>query len=509
MRVLFRADSSLTIGSGHVARCLTLAQELAGAGAECAFVCRDLDGNRTGFIEAAGFQVHLLPAPDGAEIELRTDHSAWAGVDWRQDAAETRAFLDGADWLVLDHYAFDAEWQRAAVAAGTRLLVIDDLADRPHACDLLMDQNLGRGAADYDGLVPENARVLAGPTYALLRPEFRDLRAEALAHRIAKSPERLIIAMGGVDLNNATGEVLGVLRDWSTDISVCVVMGGKAPHLEAVRAQAAQMPFACEVAVDITDIGARMAAADLAIGAVGGTTWERCALGLPTLMLTIADNQQPAAAAMDAAGAAIWAGDQRDTDWTDRLRAGLGRLTDGGALHAMSRKAAAICDGDGALRVVAGLTDSPVTLRPSTLVDARRIWEWRSQGGANRFYRSTSEPAYPDHYAWFAKALGSQDRLFCTVLKGALPVGYLRLDLTETGAWVSICLSADVRGAGIGGQVLAHADQWARELGQSGLWAEIHPDNRASLQVFERSGYIRQPDVNGFCQYYRKLEGSE
>lgn len=357
MRVVFRADSSLSIGSGHVARCLTLAQELAGTGAECAFVCRDLDGNRIGLIEAAGFPVHMLPAPSGGDIELRTHHSAWAGVDWRQDAAETRAVLDRADWLVLDHYAFDAEWERAVLPEGTRLLVIDDLADRPHVCDLLMDQNLGRQAADYDGLIPDSARVLAGPTYALLRPEFRDLRADALARRVAKSPERMIIAMGGVDLHNATGDVLDVLRDWCPDISVCVVMGGKAPHLITVRTQAARMPFPCEVAVDITDIGTRMAAADLAVGAVGGTTWERCALGLPTLMLTIADNQQPAAAAMDASGAAIWVGDQRDADWKDRLWAGLNRLQDGDALLSMSRKAAAICDGAGAQKVAATLRE--------------------------------------------------------------------------------------------------------------------------------------------------------
>ena len=310
MTIAFRTDASLEIGTGHVMRCLTLARAAREAGAACRFVTRALPGHMGDRIADEGFDVTLLPAPGGAPPGGPPVHAHWAGVPWAEDAGETRAALAPAPpgWLVVDHYAFDARWQRAACPAGTRLMVIDDLADRPHDGDLLLDQNLGHAAADYDGLVPERCTRLIGPRYALLRPEFAEMRAAALARRARRQGlRRLLVTMGGVDRANATSVVLEALRGapLPDDLRIIVVMGGQAPSLERVQALAAEMPRATEVVVNVADMAARMAQADLAIGAGGGTTWERCALGLPSIIVETADNQAGIAGALAGAGAGL------------------------------------------------------------------------------------------------------------------------------------------------------------------------------------------------------------
>ena len=166
LRVAFRADASVEIGSGHVMRCLTLARALRERGAECRFITRELPGNLIGRIEAEGYELAPLPPPAPGEPPPKgpPPFAHWAGVAHTQDAAETRAAMEpGADWLVMDHYALDARWQRAVARPGMRLMVIDDLADRPHDCDLLLDQTLGRSASEYDTLVPALCLRLIGP----------------------------------------------------------------------------------------------------------------------------------------------------------------------------------------------------------------------------------------------------------------------------------------------------------------------------------------------------------
>lgn len=357
-RFVFRTDASLAIGTGHVMRCLTLADALQQAGAQCRFICRDLPGHMADRIAARGLDATLLPAPDGPAPAGPPDHAEWAGVTWERDAAETAARLVPApDWLVMDHYAFDRRWQDAARPAGTKLLVLDDLADRPHAADLLLDQNFGRQAADYDGLLPAGTKVIAGPNFALLRPEFAQARDATLTARHSRPMRHLLIAMGGIDLPDVSSRVLAALPDAGLpdDLRITVVMGAAAPALNRVRAAAATLSWPCEVAVNVTDMARLMADADLAIGAVGGTTWERCALGLPTLMVVIADNQAAAAAALDRAGAAILVGREDDPAMIPALQVALARMAADAPRRALADRTAQICDGGGTRRLVTAL----------------------------------------------------------------------------------------------------------------------------------------------------------
>ncbi|MFH0934731.1 MAG: UDP-2,4-diacetamido-2,4,6-trideoxy-beta-L-altropyranose hydrolase, partial [Pseudomonadota bacterium] len=295
--ILIRTDASLDIGTGHVMRCLTLAEALREQGASCRFVCRAHPGNLIDLIRQRGFVVHSLPSdPDWQPRSTEPAHAAWLGADWQADAEQTKVSAGGTaiDWLIVDHYALDGRWESALRGHSGKIMVIDDLADRVHDCDLLLDQNLGRNAEDYAALVPGGCTLLVGAKYALLRPEFSAQREYSLARRSAPQLKHLLITMGGVDKDDVTGKVLDALRVCTlpADCRISVVMGPHAPWLAQVRERAANMPWPTMVLVNISDMARLMADSDLAIGAAGCTSWERCCLGLPSLMMVLADNQR-------------------------------------------------------------------------------------------------------------------------------------------------------------------------------------------------------------------------
>jgi UDP-2,4-diacetamido-2,4,6-trideoxy-beta-L-altropyranose hydrolase len=371
--VVFRTDASLQIGTGHVMRCLALADALAAQGARCRFIGRVHAGHFLEMVRSRGHDALALPleplsplVATAAPTQPPLAHASWLGGDQDADARATLLAFAGAraDWLVVDHYALDATWERALRTACRRLLVIDDLADRDHDCDLLLDQNLGRRPADYAARAPPHARVLAGPRYALLRPQFAALREASLARR--RSPEwaiqRLLISLGGVDCDNATGAVLKALRDapavLPADCAVTVVMGAQAPWLDDVRALAARLPWSTDVRVAVDDMAALMAESDLAIGAAGGTSWERCCLGLPALLLVLAANQARVAGEIGAHGAAIVltrsdAGQFASTLVLDPLA----EASRPSQLRCMSEAAANVADGLGCDRVLRAMVE--------------------------------------------------------------------------------------------------------------------------------------------------------
>lgn len=364
MKVAFRVDASLEMGTGHVMRCLTLADALKAQGAECHFICREHPGNLLALVRQRGYGASALSAPTRpphGTVESPSErppsepqepaHKAWLGTTWQADAQETETVLSKLlpDWLVVDHYAIDQRWEEALAPHYRKLMVIDDLADRPHRCDLLLDQNLGRQAEHYASLVPAHCRILAGPCYALLRPEFAALRPYSLERRKAQPNLRqLLITMGGVDQPNATGQVLQALKGCALpdECRITVVMGLTAPWLESVRELALQMPWPTDVVFNVSDMAQRMADSDLAIGAAGSTSWERCCLGLPTLMVVLADNQIEAAAHLQETGAAdlLEINDYLGKELEDELS----RLTQHSKfLVEMSTAASMITDGHG------------------------------------------------------------------------------------------------------------------------------------------------------------------
>jgi UDP-2,4-diacetamido-2,4,6-trideoxy-beta-L-altropyranose hydrolase len=352
LRVAFRADASLDIGTGHVMRCLTLADALRERGAQCLFISRAHQGNLLAQIRQRGFEVVELQTTASFQPEAQPAHAAWLGSHWQDDAQQTLQALTGQalDWLVVDHYALDVRWEQALRAHVSKLLIIDDLADRTHDCDVLLDQNLGRKAEDYATRVPAACKLLIGPAYALLRPEFALVREQSLARRQQLSLRHLLISLGGVDRDSITLKVLDALQQSSLppNCRITVVMGEQAPGLHSVQQQATKMQWATEVQVNVRDMAALMANSDLAIGAAGTTAWERCCLGLPSIALVLADNQRTVAAALAAAGCAKVLPVR--PQWPDDLLDALAHIKMPSYIQAMQQICTTVTDGLGAQR---------------------------------------------------------------------------------------------------------------------------------------------------------------
>lgn len=353
MKVAFRADASLAIGSGHVMRCLTLADALKVRGAQCVFLSRDHPGHLHQVVETRGYSLLNLGGVSALADPSTVTYADWLGVDPKRDAIDTQNWLAdlAVDWLIVDHYGLDATWEHAMRPVCGQIMAVDDLANRNHAVDVLLDQNLGKTEANYGGLVAATCKLMIGPHYALLRPEFAALRVKSLSRRRDGRLRKLLVTMGGVDLQNATGAVLEALNGWgpSADLEVTVVMGPSAPWRDLVIQQAQCLSFPTEVLVDVQCIGEMMHDADLAIGAAGGTAWERCCLGLPTLQLVLAENQRPIANALQQAGAA------RLLEFAElgtSLSVAMNQLVqDPTQMIRMSSAAANVVDGQGTMRV--------------------------------------------------------------------------------------------------------------------------------------------------------------
>ena len=313
MKIAFRCDASIQMGTGHVMRCLTLADALAEQGAECHFICREHAGHLLDMIHQRGHKTYGLPLESESQQADKSSpdlaHSNWLGATQQRDAELCRVVLDELkpSWLVVDHYALDVRWEKLLRPHSKKLMVIDDLADRQHDCDILLDQTFGRDSQDYLQWTPEYCQLLCGASYALLRPEFSQWREYSLERRASGQLEHLLINLGGVDKDNLTMQILKMLAACPLPkyCKITVVMGATAPWTQAVQEQATLMPWVTEVKVGVSNMAELMANSDLAIGAAGSTSWERCCLGLPTIMLMLADNQVKAAKALTTADATV------------------------------------------------------------------------------------------------------------------------------------------------------------------------------------------------------------
>lgn len=315
--IAIRADASLEAGSGHVARMEALAAALRQRGADVTFVTASMPEDLAARVTGAGFALERV--------------------------AETAAVLPRAfDLLVVDHYGLDAAWERRARERANRIAAVDDLG-RPHDCDVLIDQNLGASLQTYRSRVPAAARLLLGPRYALLRAEFRPFALAPARERA--SLERILVSMGGYDAADAAGTALRGLAAAGTAAQVDLLLPRSAPHAEAAARLCANYGF--HYVEPHANVSAVMERADLAIGATGGTAWERCMLGLPTLAITVAENQRAGADALASAGAALWLGDlgpETEMRVTHAVRA---LSANPAPLRAMSRAARAVMDADG------------------------------------------------------------------------------------------------------------------------------------------------------------------
>lgn len=313
-RVAIRVDASVQIGTGHVMRCLTLAHQLHQEQIDVSFITRLLPGHLCDLIESQGFSVYRLPSIGTSE---ETDYFGWLEENWEEDARQTIESLgekQGNVWVIIDHYGLERSWEREVRKIANRIMVIDDLANRYHDCDILLDQNLFEDfETRYDNLVPQNCKMLLGPRFALLRPEF--LAARNVLRERDGNIQTLLIFFGGSDPTNETAKALEAIAMLDEpEIAVTIIVGSSNPKKEVIQAISKRNPnfsFHCQV----DNMAELIARADLAIGAGGTALWERCFLGLPTILVVVAENQTAAAAAVAKRGAA-W-----NLGWHEEVRA--------------------------------------------------------------------------------------------------------------------------------------------------------------------------------------------
>ena len=361
---VIRVDGAPFMGIGHIMRCLTLADTLVQAGWASVFVCREFENHYCDMITAKGFELRLLPAPRKSDDLLTTNESPpyahWLGVSWQTDCAQTLEALKdlkSIDLLIVDHYGIDWHWHEKMRGAAERIFVIDDLADRPLDCDFLLDQTYGRMAAEYSALTPQACRRLCGSEYTLLRDEFSDLRERAIKKARNKA-QNIFISMGGGDPLDTTGIILRALESLDEKLSIAIILSSKAPHLKKLKTQARASHHDIKIIPDCKDVAAQMLKADVAFGAGGTTSWERCCLGLPALIAVLADNQDLIAEKLAQAGAVINLGSVENIDESHIRQAFIDLASDSAKLDTMARSAAAICDGQGKHRVLEAINDT-------------------------------------------------------------------------------------------------------------------------------------------------------
>jgi len=494
MKIAFRVDASLQMGSGHVVRCLTLAEGLRERGAQILFVCRELEGHLVALIRQKGFDVASLAAPNSKQGDLRWNaHAPWLAVPWIQDAEDTVVALRNfgqVDWLVVDHYALDSNWEKQLRNVAANIMVIDDLADRCHDCDLLLDQNLYEHMAKrYSGLLPEGCEQLLGPRFALLRPEFADSRR--LLRERDGSVRKILIFYGGVDASNETGKALEAIRQLKQgDVHVDVIVGQSNPqrvNIEKTCAHMANVTFHCQV----SHMAKLMAEADLALGSGGTVTWERCSLGLPAVVTTVAVNQVELTAVCAEEGLLFWIGRAAETTFSDIQKTLELFFRAPHFLKAIGCRGLEYVDGRGVQRVVGRMSPPVVRLRKATMADCDSLHQWRNTEETRRYIFDTAPIPLEEHRNWFMGSLENHNRVLLIGEINEKPVGVLRYDISGSNALISIYLIPGTQGQGIGTQLIRAGSRWLKENIHHVriIKAEVMSSNVASIKAFINAGY--------------------
>ncbi len=492
MKALIRTDASGQIGGGHMMRCLALANALRDAGHDAAFVMAQTQPDWGHAVTQAGYPLFRLPQaarqpdPDGPA------HQLWLSAAWAADAAFTaQALTDtGSDWLIWDHYGLDARWVDAVCRAVPLrgVLAVDDLDDRPLGSDIVLDQTrLDLGARKYPALVS-----LTGPQFATLRPEFAKLRQTMRrGTRQQGQPVRVLVTLGLADSAGLVPRIAATLARMN-GLGADIVMGQHAQTLPEVRAICAQNPQ-LTLHVDTSNMAALMAHAGLCIGAGGMTSWERCCLGLGTLLVPVADNQLPIAQVLQAAGAAhvLPMEEARDPVL-------LRQAVDAALVRAPELGAAAfgLCDGRGAARVVDILSGG---LRPVTDADAQLLFDWRNQPHIRAVSLSAAPLDWGQHVAWVARASAQEAGQWWVYSEGGRPLGHVNAQPQADGVWRwGFYIGAPDAPKGAGQRMLARALRALLSRPDcTAIVAEVRAENARSIALHQRLGFQQSGTRDG------------
>jgi len=480
VRLALRVDATPEVGAGHVMRCLVLADLLAARGARTVFISHPLPATLESRVRDSGHDVLFVPDSPGDAL----------------DATATRAAIErlgSLDWIVVDHYGLGIEWERAMRNACAGLLAIDDL-HRTHDVDILLDQNAVDPMA-YADVVPETCARFLGPTNALMRSEFIEQRA-LLTERDG-TVRRILVSMGGGDATQPTLAVVGALtRVLSHDVAVDVLVTSACSDIEILGRQVTAAGYTLHI--DTARVAALAASADLAIGAGGTGAWERAFLGVPALLVCLAENQRGVIDALTRAGAAAFVSDGVDEGALERELSGL--LHDPARLAAMSRAAILLMGAPGperfepllaALRDAWAIAEPGLRLRRMRPSDRDRLLQWRMSDRV-RPYMDDQTPITPEmHAEWFARVLGNPDRHYFICESLGEPVGMVHFDREsgdrfEWGFYVGEASAPTGTGARMCALGLRHA---FTDLGAAVVTSHVRVNNPRSMALHEQLGF--------------------
>jgi UDP-2,4-diacetamido-2,4,6-trideoxy-beta-L-altropyranose hydrolase len=512
MSVLIRVDASMLLGSGHVMRCLALAGELKTRGHRVVFVMRPLPGHLISEVRAADFEVFSLPALHSFEAQSQAEWITLAQSPGAQlnDALETSALLPERlwDWVIVDHYALGVPWQQAMSSIARKLLAVDDQAERPLQCDALLNQNPGAKAAQYAGLLAPGCKLLLGPQYALLRPEFSESRPRNRDRINVSGTSRVLVSLGAADVHGVTLRVLSALENCGfRGQEVTVVAGAQNPHARELLERCQVLNYAYLPSTDA--MAQLMVQSDWAIGAGGVGMLERCAMGLPSIVLTIAPNQQSGVASAQALGAVVALNPQSGS-FAEQLPQAIQQLmSEPKRLQAMALAALQVCDGRGAVRVANALQTNALVLRAAALEDATVLHEWRNAPQSRLHSGDGLSIDLGQHQQWLRTVLADPDRRLWIASTVSGPVGVLRFDADLTGALtaaeISVYRVPGQPGRGWGKALITRGIQEAQRTWPSlqKVNARISEDNLASLKAFMACGFEASATVG---LYQKNLE---
>jgi UDP-2,4-diacetamido-2,4,6-trideoxy-beta-L-altropyranose hydrolase len=460
------------------------------------------------YLRRRSIDVSLLQPPMGARTPTRdADYAAWLGATQLQDAEQTIQALRGVhfDWLIIDHYALGAEWETRLRPYASNVLVFDDLANRPHDCDLLVDQNFSIATQDrYHDLIPANCKSLIGPQFAILRPEYRQQRSNS-RYRDG-DVRRVLVFFGGSDPLNLTGRAIDALCDPQLrELRVEVVVGVNNPHRRSLEKSVSFRPYT-QLHGTQPHLADMMARADLCIGAGGVTTWERMCVGLPSIVVSIAENQRPACNALADEGLILYAGHHDKVEVADlaaEVRRTLARPEE---LAKISRRNRLLVDGWGAQRVVESMyptAKDSISLRKANPGDLEQYFVWANDPDVRAQSIQMQPISLENHEKWFAAKLASSDCQLYVMEARGLPVGQIRFDRSGNEERIDYSIDKNFRGRG-----------WAAKLVELGMLqapsrqdmvfrAEVKESNLRSRTVFSRLGFTASPSegANGIAVF--------
>jgi UDP-2,4-diacetamido-2,4,6-trideoxy-beta-L-altropyranose hydrolase len=507
MFITFRVDASQEIGSGHVIRCLTFASELNKLGVTINFITRHHLGNLDKKIRDSGFEVNSLPslAKDKSQQGLEK-YGKWLGVSQLVDADETIKLLVNkqCDWLVVDHYALDNIWEERLRPYAKKIMIIDDLANRKHNCDLLLDQNYIHDKGRYDCLLALGTIKFLGPKYALLRKCFLKNK-EINVHNY--SINKVFIFFGGSDLGNMTTMAIKALSQFKLKhLLVDVVIGSENPNQDALEKEIAKHSN-IKLHVQVDNISELMREADIALGSGGMITWERISLGLPSIVVTVAENQVDSIKNLDQEGYLTWIGSANQVNENIIYKTLLSYIKNTDKIIGQRRKCLEFFDGKGAQIVAKFLTTGPdletLSIRKAVNLDSLLYWHWANDKAVRENSLNQKTIELEKHKIWFEDRLNDPNSILLLIESDLSPIGQVRFECSNSHCVVNYSLAKQFRRFNLGVAILKKAIDYLRKDYPFTLIGKIRKENTGSKKVFERLGFAKienkkKNDINYF-----------